>query len=290
MPRSYWRAADFPAPDPYTIPIPPALGPQHIAAWREELLEGRGFLLLRGLAATNIEQAQQRYQELAARLGEPIAQKARGDLLYAVRDEGYRLERDYGAVGVRFSKTAEALDFHTDSALEVRGRIPDVVGLLAWRVARSGGESALVSARTAYDVLHRERPELAERLCRPLPIDRRVEVGPGEPAVLHAPVFSENAGLRVRYFRYYIERSVEVTGQPVHPADIEALDAFDEICRRPALQVRFAMQPGDVQFVNNTFILHSRTAFEDWPEPEQRRHLVRLWLDCGGPKPLSAPR
>ena len=39
-------------------------------------------------------------------------------------------------------------------------------------------------------------------------------------------------------------------------------------------------QPGDIQFVSNHWIMHSRTAFEDFPEPEKRRHLFRLWLAC----------
>ena len=38
--------------------------------------------------------------------------------------------------------------------------------------------------------------------------------------------------------------------------------------------------PGDMQFLNNHWILHSRTAFEDFAEPERRRHLFRLWLAC----------
>lgn len=38
------------------------------------------------------------------------------------------------------------------------------------------------------------------------------------------------------------------------------------------------LQPGDMQFVHNHALLHDRTAFVDWPEPERRRHLLRLWL------------
>ncbi len=32
------------------------------------------------------------------------------------------------------------------------------------------------------------------------------------------------------------------------------------------------------QLVHNHSLLHDRTAFEDWPEPDRRRHLLRLWL------------
>ena len=50
------------------------------------------------------------------------------------------------------------------------------------------------------------------------------------------------------------------------------------MCRRAELAVTFEMGRGDMQFVNNRFVLHSRTAFEDHAEPDRRRNLVRLWM------------
>ena len=38
------------------------------------------------------------------------------------------------------------------------------------------------------------------------------------------------------------------------------------------------LEPGDMQFLHNHQILHSRNDFENWPEPERHRHLLRLWL------------
>ena len=32
---------------------------------------------------------------------------------------------------------------------------------------------------------------------------------------------------------------------------------------------------------------HARTDYEDWPEPERKRHLLRLWLRTGR-RPLQA--
>ena len=40
----------------------------------------------------------------------------------------------------------------------------------------------------------------------------------------------------------------------------------------------FDFQAGQIQIVDNRCIGHRRTGFEDWPEPERRRHLVRLWV------------
>jgi TfdA family taurine catabolism dioxygenase TauD len=46
------------------------------------------------------------------------------------------------------------------------------------------------------------------------------------------------------------------------------------------------LQPGDIQLVHNHTILHDRTAFEDFPEPERKRHLLRLWLAPKGARTL----
>ncbi len=61
----------------------------------------------------------------------------------------------------------------------------------------------------------------------------------------------------------------------------------------PALKIDVAFKPGDMQFLHNHQILHDRTAFEDGPEPERKRHLLRLWLCPPDGRPLPdyyAPR
>src|SRR5438046_1209109 len=51
-----------------------------------------------------------------------------------------------------------------------------------------------------------------------------------------------------------------------------------EIFEEPGIAIDFDFAPGEIQFVDNRALGHSRTEFEDFPEPERRRHLVRLWL------------
>jgi hypothetical protein len=41
-----------------------------------------------------------------------------------------------------------------------------------------------------------------------------------------------------------------------------------------------------VQFLNNYVTLHTRRAFEDWPEPSRKRHLLRLWLSDPEGRPI----
>ncbi len=250
------------------------------ARLRRELASGRGFVLIRGLPIDRYtdDEATLAYWGLGCHLGTTLPQNVKGDRVYAVRDEGYKIERDYGAVGVRFSKTTAGVHFHTDSSPALMGNTPDVVGLLALRAAKSGGETVLVSAQTLHNILLEERPDLLERLYAPYHFDRAVELNPGESRTLFAPVFSYNGALAVRYFRYYIPKGHEAAGAPLTEVDIEALDYLESAASRPEVEVSFAMERGDIQFVSNTFVLHSRTPFEDHAEPDRRRHFVRLWL------------
>ena len=59
-----------------------------------------------------------------------------------------------------------------------------------------------------------------------------------------------------------------------------ACDALDVLAEDPAIHLDMDFRPGDMQWVSNHTIMHSRTAYEDFPEPENRRHLFRLWLAC----------
>lgn len=264
------NAEDFPAPS----------FQQDAQRLRRELLSGRGFVVIKGFPVERYttEQAGMIYWGLGSLLGAALPQNVKGERLYSVRDEGQSIQRDYGTVGVRFSKTTEGLSFHTDSAPVLMGNTPDIVALLALRVARSGGASALVSAPSVHNVLLRERPDLLARLYRCFHFDRRAELRPGESPTLFAPIFRYANALEVRYFRFYIPKGHELAGVPLEPADVEAMNCLESVMNREELQVRFEMEPGDMQFVNNRFILHSRTAFEDHPEPQRRRHLMRLWL------------
>lgn len=53
---------------------------------------------------------------------------------------------------------------------------------------------------------------------------------------------------------------------------------MQDLANDPALHLKMAFEPGDMQIIHNHQIMHSRTEYEDWPEPERRRHLLRLWL------------
>jgi hypothetical protein len=63
------------------------------------------------------------------------------------------------------------------------------------------------------------------------------------------------------------------------------LAALLAVPRRADLRLDMDLQPGDIQFINNYTILHSRTAFVNGPAPHQQRHMLRLWLTFPRPWP-----
>jgi Taurine catabolism dioxygenase TauD, TfdA family len=218
------------------------------------------------------EEATACYWLLGQALGEPFAQNVQGTLLYDVRDLGQDVR--YGA---RFSVTNAESTFHTDNSFGAE--VLDYVGLLCLNPARSGGRSQLVSGHTIYHELRRQHPDLLETLCRPFHVDRRGGVRAGETPTAHVPVFERRGEeLTVRYLRYWIHAGHDRAGEPLTAEQLRALDALDALLARPDLRVEFPLEGGQVLWVNNRWIFHNRTGFEDHAEPGRKRHLVRLWL------------
>ena len=258
-----------------------ALG-AYLAAAKHDLEQGRGFVVLDRLPVGRISEraAIAVYWMIGQLLGEPIVQNVQGTLLYDVRDSGQDV-----ASGARFSVTNYESSFHTDNSFGET--VVDYVGLLCLKTARSGGVSQVVSGLAVVEALRREDPGALAALCRPFHVDRRGGVREWEaPTVLRPAIELGGPVPLFRYLRYWIEAGHAKAGEPLTAEQREALDRLDEVLNRPALRAEFALEPGQVYLINNRWILHNRTAFEDHPEPERRRHLVRLWLEAGnGPSP-----
>jgi hypothetical protein len=145
-----------------------------------------------------------------------------------------------------------------------------------------------VSSVTIFNELRRRRPDLARVLFEPVETDRRGEAAPGQQPYFRIPVFNWHAGLLTTiYHRPYIESARRFPDvPPLSPAQTEALDTFDALANDPALHFFMEFRAGDIQLVCNHSLLHDRTAFEDWPEPGRKRHLLRLWLAPADARPL----
>ncbi len=240
----------------------------------QALENGRGFAVIDRVPLDRFSslEAQGIYWLVGQLLGTPFAQNVQGTLLYDVRDTGQDVQ--YGA---RFSVTNAESSFHTDNSFG--SEVLDYVGLLCLRTACSGGLSQMVSALSVHNILRQSHPAALETLYQPFHIDRRGGVRPGEGPTALAPVFERRGReLLCRYLRYWIHAGHDRAGVPLTAEQRDALDTLDRVAADPALRVEFALQPGQIYFINNRWLLHNRTAFEDHAKPELRRHLVRLWL------------
>jgi len=256
----------------------PALGPK-LERFRDEIVNGRGFQLIRKVPVERlgIERIARIYLRLGAHLGTPVSQNAMGHLLGHVCDLG----RDVDDPAVRTYQTTARQFYHADSC--------DVVGLLCLRPAKAGGASSIVSSVTLYNEIAARRPDLAAALSEPIAIDRRGEVPKGRKPYFMLPVFNHHRGLVSCYYsRRYAESAQRFPEAPrLRSEHREAFDLLDQLVEDETLHLNMNLAPGDIQLLHNHTVLHDRTTFEDWPEPERRRHLLRLWLCPSNGRPLS---
>ena len=175
--------------------------------------------------------------------------------------------RAYACIGQR-----QRQDFHTDGS--------DIVGLLCLATAMSGGESRIASSLGVYNEILRQRPDLLDVLYEPMCWDRNGEQSEGEDPFFALSVFNDVAGApRVFYIGWYIRDAQRHPQAPRLTRDqIAALELIESIANDPKMYLEMHFEPGDIQFLANAKILHSREAYEDSLEPDRRRHLLRLWL------------
>lgn len=234
---------------------------------REEILEGRGFTLIRGLSKTDWIDADltRAYWIIGSMFGNPVSQNARADLLGHVTDL-----RITDKSTVRLYQTNAAQPFHSDSC--------DIVGLLCLRPARSGGESAIASSATIHNLLLERNPEALKTLYKEFICDRYGEVPEGKAPFYPVRVFNSIAGKLVCCgMDPDIRSAPRLDGvDELSDSKVSALDAFQETAKQTAL--RMELERGDIQLVNNLTVVHARESFEDHDDLDQRRYLLRLWL------------
>ena len=165
-----------------------------------------------------------------------------------------------------------------------------MVGLFVLCVAKSGGLSKVASSVAAHNEIVRRRPDLLEVLYQPFYWSWNQQEPPGEPPYYPQPIFSMQDGkFSCRYIRGQIVNAQRFPEVPrFTPEQIEAHGPARH--RSPTTKnfhITYEFKPGDLQLLNNHTCFHARTAFEDYPEHERRRHLLRMWLSVPNSRPLS---
>lgn len=257
----------------------PVLGPV-LAALRRDVIFGRGFVLIRGVPIHRYTRAQAviAYFGIGNHVGRVVSQNGKGHLVGHVKNitngDYYKNHDERGY------RTNNLLRFHSDSC--------DMVGLLCLHPAKSGGLSSITSTSHLHNVMLERRPDLVEVLTQPFFWDRRGEVPPGKKPWYELAIFHCYHGqFNSRYGRIHIDSAQRFDEVPrLSPKQLEALDYMEKLLG----ELRFDMEfrQGDIQILHNHLVLHSRTEYEDYPEPERRRHLLRLWMTYDGERPAPA--
>jgi hypothetical protein len=267
------RLASFVDPDP-------ALA-REIEAWsaghRDRLLAAPGLVVFQLPGELSDEQLRAGYFLISRSLG---TLNNRYGYLFEVKDYGL----DYTKQAIPVSKTKASTGFHTDST--AREYLPDLVGLLCIDPGHKGGESLVVNAADLYNHIRSVEPRFIEVLSQPL---YRDVITPGTVNNVEAilenrfPIFSlTDEGLTCRYMRFWIETAYQKTGRPMPEGLIDAMNLIDSYLNDPANQLVFQLARGDMFYINNHFVCHGRTAFEDDPERGRIRTLVRAWINLPG--------
>lgn len=248
-----------------------------IAAVRGVLQEGLGFHVFRGFPVDRYGDADLRLINwgIGLHLGTPVSQSKNGDLIGDVLNAG--------------SDTTELVSrgYRSDSELSFHGDGCDVTVLFCLRTAKSGGLSRLASALAVHNEIARCRPDLLPLLYQPFIWSKRGEEKQGEdPYYDQAICGAEDGQFVCRYLRPHIRFGYQEAGKQQSLQQTEVLDLFDNLVSDPEFFFEKSFERGDIQFSNNLRILHSRTAFEDFPETDRRRHLLRLWLSVPNSPPL----
>lgn len=249
----------------------PAASRQALAQAIAMTQERWGMCLVKGFPVDQWSEADCRlaYWGMGLHMGVGRTQNKASEIINDVRDAG----GDYKSKGGRGYNTNAELDFHQDSA--------DVVALLCRRTAKTGGTSKVISSMALRQEVERLRPDLIPVLEGAFVHSYQGTQDPSQPPYYTCPIFSRKGEV----FAVRTNRKNTIAAQRdfddvprLTTQQIEALDLLDELMPSDKLCYSMELERGDLQLLNNYVTLHSRTNFEDFDEPELKRHLFRLWL------------
>ena len=241
----------------------------------DQAMLGTGIALVKGLPREGLTELefQKMIWSISLHFGVPRPQGKSTQYLSEVSNQGTQ----YRAPNGRGYSSNAKLDFHADSC--------DLALLACYNQAKSGGESLVSSSHSAWEILKKERSDLAEIASQPFTFSRNQEEASGEAPFYSQPLFdfSEEEKLFGKWNRNRVRTAQEIPEvKPLSDQQIECMDHLDQLLHRPDLTYRMSLEPGDLQLINNHSVLHSRTGFEDFDQQEKRRLLYRIWLATPG--------
>lgn len=232
---------------------------------------GYGMCLIKGFPVDrwSVEDARLVHWGIGLNVGVARTQNRASQVMNDVRDEG----GSYKVKNGRGYNTNAGLDFHVDSC--------DVVALMCLQTAKSGGTSKVTSSIAVVDEVKRLRPDLIPVMQQPFYYSYQGTNDATQPPFYKCPILGDDPeffSLRANRKNVTAAKRDFPEVPRLSPQQEELLDLLDELLPDDRFCYSMQLDRGDLQLLNNYVVIHSRTNFEDFEEPEKKRHLLRLWL------------
>ena len=245
-----------------------------ILEFKKKILDGFGLFIINGacLKDFSLKEKISIYTLIAEILGELIIQNIKQEKIVEIKDVGKSMQ-----TGGRYHETKEGGSHHTDSPQWKD--VPDYLGLFCVHNAKKGGTNLFLSAYTIHNRIIKGRKDLLNILYEKFHFDKRGEFKEGESSTVFEPIFKFKDGkLYFRYLRNYIDAGHDIQNQPLSESQKEALTYLDNSMLEEDMIMSYDLKPDDMVFSDNHWIIHGRTAFEDYDDPNLKRLMLRTWI------------
>jgi len=207
----------------------------------------------------------------------------KGQVLKVISELGYTRETNYGALfEVRtevnpnnLAYTNMGLGSHTDNPY--RDPVPTVQLLHCLESSMEGGDSVLVDGFKAATILRQESKEdfdiLTSTWINFRFSDAKTDLRSRVPMI---ELNDNNEIVKVRYNNRSID-TIKLPENKIRPF-YKAYRHWNEIIERDDLKITFKLSEGDLMLIDNTRIMHARTAFSK----KGKRHLQGAYTDLDG--------
>ena len=252
----------------------PLLKKQILSFKKEILLDGVGLFIIDGtsLEIFSLKEKTTIYKLISKNLGDLIVQNIHQEKIVKIKDVGKSMK-----TGGRYHETKEGGSHHTDSPQWKD--VPDYLGLFCVQSAKHGGTNLFLSAYTIHNRIFKNRKDLLNIFYKQFRFDKRGEFKDGESPTVFEPIFTfKNGRLYFRYLRDYINAGHQIQNQPLSKIQEEALAYLDNSMHEEDMIMRYDLQPNDIVFSDNHWIVHGRTTFEDHDDENLKRLMLRTWI------------
>ena len=245
-----------------------------ILEFKKKILDGFGLFIINGacLKDFSLKEKISIYTLIAEILGELIIQNIKQEKIVEIKDVGKSMQS-----GGRYHETKEGGSHHTDSPQWKD--VPDYLGLFCVHNAKKGGTNLFLSAYTIHNRIFKGRKDLLNILYGKFHFDKRGEFKEGESSTVFEPIFKFKDGkLYFRYLRNYIDAGHDIQNQSLSESQKEALTYLDNSMLEEDMIMSYDLKPDDMVFSDNHWIIHGRTTFEDFDDPNLKRLMLRTWI------------